>query len=99
MPEIKEQCVLIFLHCLRTWGWEFLKGAPRYVAGVALEAQWIPEFSNLQEKRKLMRIKKDQEPATPTIGQCNGIFTDQAILRYFSREIARFGKDKTMRPQ
>ena len=46
-----------------------------------------------------------QEAATPLISQCNGIFTDQAIFRYFSGEIgqfqstgARFGKDKTMWP-
>ena len=45
------------------------------------------------------------EPATPIISQCNGIFTDQSIFRYFSRELgqfqstwARFGRDKTMRP-
>ena len=44
------------------------------------------------------------EPATPIINQCNGIFTDQSIFRYYSREIgqfqstwARFGKNKTMR--
>ena len=37
--------------------------------------------------------------------QCNDIFTDQSIFRYFSREIgqfqstwARFGEDKTLRP-
>ena len=40
------------------------------------------------------------------MSQCNGIFTDQSIFRYFSREMgqfqsstrARFSKDKTMRP-
>ena len=49
---------------------------------------------------------------SPLLGACNshnksvnGIFTDQSIFRYFSREIgqfqptwARFGEDKTMRP-
>ena len=46
-----------------------------------------------------------QEPATPIISQCNDIFIDQTIFRYFSREIgqfqstrAHFGEDKTMRP-
>ena len=46
-----------------------------------------------------------QEPATPIISLCNGIFTDQSIFRYFSREKghfqstwARFCEDKTMRP-
>ena len=41
------------------------------------------------------------EPATPIMSKCNGIFTDQSIFIYFSREIgqflytrARFGKDK-----
>ena len=45
------------------------------------------------------------EPATPIMRQCNGIFTDQSIFRYFSREIgqlqstwARSGEDKTIRP-
>ncbi len=45
------------------------------------------------------------EPATPIISQCNGIFTDQSIFRYFSREIGQFqsklacfGEGKTMRP-
>ena len=31
-----------------------------------------------------------QEPATPIISQCNGIFTDQPIFRYLSREIGQF---------
>ena len=30
------------------------------------------------------------EPATPIINQSNGIFTDQSIFRYFSREIGQF---------
>ena len=30
------------------------------------------------------------EPATPIMSQCNGIFTDQSIFRYFSREIVQF---------
>ena len=30
------------------------------------------------------------EPATPIIRQCNGIFTNQSIFRYFSREIGQF---------
>ena len=31
-----------------------------------------------------------QEPATPILSQCNGIFTDQSIFRYFPREIGQF---------
>ena len=30
------------------------------------------------------------EPATPIISQCNGIFTDQSIFRYFSCEVPQF---------
>ena len=30
------------------------------------------------------------EPATPIISQCNSIFTNQSIFRYFSREIGQF---------
>ena len=30
-----------------------------------------------------------KEPATSTISQCNGIFTDQSIFGYFSREIGQ----------
>ena len=30
------------------------------------------------------------EPATPIISHCNGVFTDQSIFRYFSREKGQF---------
>ena len=39
-------------------------------------------------------------PATPIINQCNGIFTDQSIFRFFprNRPVLGLGKDKRMRP-
>ena len=58
-----------------------------------------------------MSFGKYEDPITRSlqlphvISQCNDIFTERSIFRYFSREIGqfqstwgRFGKDKTMRP-
>ena len=38
----------------------------------------------------VLKFASDQEPATPIIRQCNGIFTDQFIFRYFFSEIGQF---------
>ena len=62
---------------------------------------------------RILKLTACREPitrnlaATPMINQCNGIFTDQSIFRYFPHKIkigqfqstrTRFRKNKRMRP-
>ena len=49
-----------------------------------------PTYRNYSKLNMSVRHQLYQEPTTPIISQCNGIFTDQSSFRYFSCEIGQF---------
>ena len=90
------------LHLARNYARIFVRG--HYLRTVFRECSSRKTVSFEEQIMSKDRVHY-QEPATPIISQCNDIFIDQTIFRYFSREIGQFqsiwaliGKDKTLRP-